>query len=972
MHEHGGAAANRGHRHHDTQSTEKGTGVELARGGSEVVVHEGHSAFQILLRETLAPQHAPQHATPAATLQQTPPATLQQPAPTATVQQRGSSSMQRPMSCSTHMLSTGTASTVAHDVSTPIQSTSIHSTLLSSTSAVYTMINEVMSNKVTALDLHNMPSPLVDSVLLDVCHALALNWSVQRVNLEGLALGKTQGALAAVVQALCHKPSIHTLSLDNNHLHGHTAARTIGTHTHPLTYKHIHTPTHLHTHTPTQPHTHTPTHPHTHTPTHPHTQTHTHSLSLTHTPSFSLFLAGARAHSLSFMCVLVVTSLSAGVLLVHTRSLKELSVAGNDLGDRATLDALMSALPLAVSLEKLDLSNNALSDQSAERVALALQHTRTCKLRVVRLGQNKIGPHGLESLLQVLRLKNGVVDTLSIGSQDVDLLLPVSISVAGRECWLTRHDDDAQSVRFVRRALTNAAILKWLERLLTLLKPVCLSEEDLAIVALMSPEQQRVYTRERQAEAEQEALLLLVEGLEVQRGHGAQLEVGDAQPHQARGLLQGLVAAAIQTRMHGLRAKLSSLTSKEGNRLRQLQNGANTEALSGVTYARYLHSMLSQDESGGVGGREKPEWREFLGKGEKELHPFPRKIATSELESVVRFVTDPEDAALLLLWFPVALPSTPDAFPMPNLPKQTPVERGKTVDGTCSFEGEAADGTTSVARRHTYLAGQGGSLNHQMSVASHSLHGHEMVDSSHGHQMGLPSIGYEMGTAIPAHGIAGSLSRVGVDEKDRAATACSGSQAGSLSLNTSDTSRTLHRSDTSLTSGASRTLNTSDTSLTLQTSDTSEIFMSPSSGLSSAGAVAQSTHAHVPLDRSVSGGGRVEGFGRVSSVAMFKSRPPLSLLPVSPEVAEHEQEGVVETFEQAAAAVALVPCLYCYSGTLCVASAPSLMSSIMPQVLYQVLCLLYRVRSCGCWVCVNKRGSYFCTGTLFIGGGARE
>jgi len=628
------------------------------------------------------------------------------------------------------------------------------------------------------------------------------------------------------------------------------------------------------------------------------------------------------------MCVLVVTSLSAGVLLVHTRSLKELSVAGNDLGERATLDALMSALPLAVSLEKLDLSHNALSDQSAERIALALQHTRTCKLRVLRLGQNKIGPQGLESLLQVLRLHNGVVDTLSIGSQDVDLLLPVSVSVIGRECWLTRHDDDAQSARFVRRALTNAAILKWLERLLTLLKPVCLSEEDLAIVALMSPEQQRVYTRERQAEAEQEALLLLVEGLEVERGHGAQLEVGDAQPHQVRGLLQGLVAAAIQTRMHGLRAKLSSLTSKEGNRLRQLQNGANTEVLSGVTYARYLHSMLSQDESGGVGGREKLEWREFLGKGEKELHPFPRKIATSELESVVRFVTDPEDAALLLLWFPVALPSTPDAFPMPkhtsdNVPKRTAVERGKTADGrrhtphdaTCSLEGEAADGKTSVARRHTYLAGQGGSVNHQLSVASHSSHGHEMVDSWHGHEMSLPSIGYEMGTAIPAHGIAGSLSRVGVDEKDRAATACSGSQAGSLSLNTSDL----------------------------------EIFMSQSLGLSSAGAVAQSTYAHVPLDRSVSGGGRVEGFGRVSSVAMFKSRPPLSLLPVSPEVAEHEQEGVVETFEQAAAAVALVPCFYCCSGTLLLllqwylAFTVAVVSCVRlaHKGLCQVLCLKY-------------------------------
>jgi len=280
------------------------------------VVHEGHSAFQILLRETLAPQHA----TPAAALQHTPPATLQQPAPTATVQRRVSSSMQRPMSYSTHMLSTGTASTVAQDVSTPIHSTS---TSLSSTSAVYTMINEVMSNKVTALDLHNMPSPLVDSVLLDVCHALALNWSVQRVNLEGLALGKTQGALAAVVEALCHKPSIHTLSLDNNHLHGHTAARTLGTHTHIHTYKHIHTPTHLHIYTPTHPPTHTPTHPHTHAPTHPHTHTHTHNthtVSLSHTLALFLFFSRARARSLSLSCVCWLSPHSLQVCCLCTRA----------------------------------------------------------------------------------------------------------------------------------------------------------------------------------------------------------------------------------------------------------------------------------------------------------------------------------------------------------------------------------------------------------------------------------------------------------------------------------------------------------------------------------------------------------------------------------------------------------------------------------------------------------------------------
>ena len=43
--------------------------------------------------------------------------------------------------------------------------------------------------------------------------------------------------------------------------------------------------------------------------------------------------------------------------------------------------------------------------------------------------------------------------------------------------------------------------------------------------------------------------------------------------------------------------------------------------------------------------------REFLGPEDNELHPFPRKIAASEIDSIVRFVADPEDAAMLLRWF---------------------------------------------------------------------------------------------------------------------------------------------------------------------------------------------------------------------------------------------------------------------------------------------------------------------------------
>ena len=48
--------------------------------------------------------------------------------------------------------------------------------------------------------------------------------------------------------------------------------------------------------------------------------------------------------------------------------------------------------------------------------------------------------------------------------------------------------------------------------------------------------------------------------------------------------------------------------------------------------------------------------REFLGPADNELHPFPRKIAVSEIDSIVRFVADPEDAAMLLRWFAIKPP----------------------------------------------------------------------------------------------------------------------------------------------------------------------------------------------------------------------------------------------------------------------------------------------------------------------------
>jgi hypothetical protein len=48
--------------------------------------------------------------------------------------------------------------------------------------------------------------------------------------------------------------------------------------------------------------------------------------------------------------------------------------------------------------------------------------------------------------------------------------------------------------------------------------------------------------------------------------------------------------------------------------------------------------------------------REFLGPEDNKLDPFPRKIAASEIESIQRFVEDPEDAAMLLRWFAIKPP----------------------------------------------------------------------------------------------------------------------------------------------------------------------------------------------------------------------------------------------------------------------------------------------------------------------------
>lgn len=150
--------------------------------------------------------------------------------------------------------------------------------------------------------------------------------------------------------------------------------------------------------------------------------------------------------------------------------------------------------------------------------------------------------------------------------------------------------------------------------------------------------------------------------------------------------------------MRALRSILEGLTTREGCRLRSIRNRFNESEDYALTYARFLHSMLPAPGSQGQGDKvplARPctctcppccwgsctstcasglllglmelrvmyvgrgwrqafrEWREFRAPGSHELHPLPSMVSASEFESLLRFVPDPEDVALLLYWFPL-------------------------------------------------------------------------------------------------------------------------------------------------------------------------------------------------------------------------------------------------------------------------------------------------------------------------------
>lgn len=58
-------------------------------------------------------------------------------------------------------------------------------------------------------------------------------------------------------------------------------------------------------------------------------------------------------------------------------------------------------------------------------------------------------------------------------------------------------------------------------------------------------------------------------------------------------------------------------------------------------WCRYLHGLVSAEGTEFVG---------LIAGGANALDPFPNRMPTEEFESALRFVADPEDAALLLRW----------------------------------------------------------------------------------------------------------------------------------------------------------------------------------------------------------------------------------------------------------------------------------------------------------------------------------
>jgi hypothetical protein len=235
-----------------------------------------------------------------------------------------------------------------------------------------------------------------------------------------------------------------------------------------------------------------------------------------------------------------------GLLLRYSPTLRIVSLAGNNLG--SDIWTVVQNLPRALSLETLDLCKNGIDDQGAKHVAHAISgHAEypaslikraPPSLRELRMGHNAIGPEGLSALMEALSLHNALIERLTLESQELDLLVPASVSTAGCECSIMLAG--VPGCRFVKRALSAAAVEAWLARVLALAR-----EQE---VAQQVDQARAPHTEEHEAEkarAEALAMDVLLDGLECEQGEGNNMVLEEVQRQDAGAILKGLGIAQV-------------------------------------------------------------------------------------------------------------------------------------------------------------------------------------------------------------------------------------------------------------------------------------------------------------------------------------------------------------------------------------------------------------------------------------------
>ena len=187
-----------------------------------------------------------------------------------------------------------------------------------------------------------------------------------------------------------------------------------------------------------------------------------------------------------------------------------------------------------------------------------------------------------------------MIDMLTIEAQELDLQMPASVSIAGRECSMML--GNKPGTRYLKRGLTAEAVKAWLDGIYARLMPVEDLGGDVGEVSRFAQkslprsdgdaagELATVQEGESQAASEEESMTLLLEGLMCQREKGEAEEGGaveeeeeggeeeeDATRSDAAALLRGLRITVLHSKMQKLREKLTFLTSRDGCTVRRLR-----------------------------------------------------------------------------------------------------------------------------------------------------------------------------------------------------------------------------------------------------------------------------------------------------------------------------------------------------------------------------------------------------------------